>query len=602
MPSQLSSFHEGEDAMRNMLHVPAGRNPTAPGLPMPYAMRVRQSPLVALGTLDSQGRPWTTIWGGERGFAGPVAQGVLGFNSAVDMRYDPVFEALWTNQGDGGIVRPNDGQGKMMAGLAIDLETRDRVKLAGVMVAGAVVKDGDEGVGDVQAAMVVTESLGNCPKYLNKKDVVRHDPGSALLVSDELPLPREALDLVYKADMIFVSSTNGETMDTNHRGGSPGFVRVVKNEGGQVELVYPEFSGNRLYQTLGNLKVNPLIGIVIPDYDTANVLYLTGRAEILVGKEASSLLARTQLAVKITVSAARFVKAGLPFRGAQGEYSPYNPPLRHLISEKNDPQAVNSARADITATLIDRQVLSPSINTFTFKLASTSGQPLPKWEAGQHVSLDFEPELGFGYAHMRDEDPQSINDDFIRTFTVSSPPGWKDDEFQITARRHGPATGLLWRRNIRAPLDIPVLGFGGETKFRLPVQTGTEKPVYVAGGVGITPILAQARRVLDAGVELSLLWGLRGEDLGLAVDTFDRIPGLAGVTKLFVTGGEGDEEMVRKLKEAGVVMERRRIGQDDVKGYMGEKRKFYLCAGPRLLELLNRWLNGEEVVWEDFGY
>lgn len=240
MPSQLSSFHEGEAAMRNMLHVPAGRNPTAPGLPMPYAMRVRQSPLVALGTLDSQGRPWTTIWGGERGFAGPVAQGVLGFNSAVDMRYDPVFEALWTNQGDDGIVRPNDGQGKMMAGLAIDLETRDRVKLAGVMVAGAVVKDGDEGVGDVQAAMVVTESLGNCPKYLNKKDVVRHDPGSALLVSDELPLPREALDLVYKADMIFVSSTNGETMDTNHRGGSPGFVRVVKNEGGQVELVYPE--------------------------------------------------------------------------------------------------------------------------------------------------------------------------------------------------------------------------------------------------------------------------------------------------------------------------------------------------------------------------
>lgn len=203
---------------------------------------------------------------------------------------------------------------------------------------------------------------------------------------------------------------------------------------------------------------------------------------------------------------------------------------------------------------------------------------------------------------MRDEDPQSINDDFIRTFTVSSPPGWKDDEFQITARRHGPATGLLWRRNIRAPLDIPVLGFGGETKFRLPVQTGTEKPVYVAGGVGITPILAQARRVLDAGVELSLLWSLRGEDLGLAVDTFDRIPGLAGVTKLFVTGGEGDEEMVRKLKEAGVVMERRRIGQDDVKGYTGEKRKFYLCAGPRLLELLNGWLNGEEVVWEDFGY
>lgn len=243
MPSQLPTFHEGESAMRNMLHVPPGRNPTAPGLPMPYAMRVRQSPIVALGTLDSQNRPWTTIWGGERGFAGPVAQGVLGFNSAVDMRHDPVFEALWTDTDADGIVRPNDGQGKMMSALAIDLETRDRMKLAGVMVAGAVVKrddDDGDGTGDVQAAMVVTESLGNCPKYLNKKDIVKHDPGEAELVSDSLPLPREALDLVYKADMIFLSSTNGETMDTNHRGGSPGFMRVVKNEGQTVELVYPE--------------------------------------------------------------------------------------------------------------------------------------------------------------------------------------------------------------------------------------------------------------------------------------------------------------------------------------------------------------------------
>ncbi|EFY91243.1 hypothetical protein MAC_02670 [Metarhizium acridum CQMa 102] len=566
---------------------------------MRYALRVRQSPLVALGTLDDDGRPWTSIWGGERGFAAPVAEGVLAFNSAVDMRHDPVFQALWTNRGHDGIVRPNDGRGKMMSALSIDLETRDRVKLGGVMVAGAVANKGA-----VQAAMVVTESLGNCPKYLNKKEIVRHDPGGAQLVSDALPLPKEALDLLYKADNFFVSSTNGETMDTNHRGGRPGFVRVARNEGSQVELVYPEYSGNRLYQTLGNLKVNPVVGVVIPDYDTANVLYLTGRADILVGREAASLLARTQLAVKVTVSAARFVRAGLPFRGVQGEYSPYNPPLRHLASEKDDPRAVDdpSVRSDVPASLVDRRVLTPSINTFTFKLSSAGGQALPKWEAGQHVSLDFEPELGFGYAHMRDEDPQSINDDFVRTFTVSSPPGWRDGEFQITARRHGPATGLLWRRNIRAPLDIPVLGFGGEHKFRLPVQKG-ERPVYVAGGVGITPILAQARNVLDAGVELSMLWSLRGEDLGLAVDTFALIPGLAGVTSLYVTGTQADEAVVQKLKGLGLLaMERRRLGADDVKAYTGENRRFYLCAGPALLALLTGWLTGEDVVWEDFGY
>ncbi|KAK2590555.1 hypothetical protein QQS21_011757 [Conoideocrella luteorostrata] len=600
MPAQLSGFHDGEAAMRNMLKVPSGGNPTAPGLPMSYAMRVRQSPLIALGTLDSQGRPWTTIWGGERGFAGAITQDVLGLKSAVDRRYDPVFEAFWKEANSDGIVQPNNGQGKMMSALAIDLETRDRVKLAGVFIAGAVVTDGDNT--DVQAAIAVTESLGNCPKYLNKKTVVQRDPETAELVSDELPLGREALDLVYNADMLFVSSTNGETMDTNHRGGSPGFVRVLRNEGGGVELVYPEYSGNRLYQTLGNLKVDPSIGIVIPDYETANVLYLTGRASVLIGEEASSLIARTQVAVKITVSAARLVKGGLPFRGTQGEYSPYNPPLRHLLSEKEDARTVDtSMRSDISATLVNRQVVTPTISTFTFKLSSARGNPLPQWQAGQHVSLDFEPELGFGYAHMRDEDPQSINDDFIRTFTVSSPPGWKADEFQITARRHGPVTNFLWRHNIRAPLDISVLGFGGESRMRLPITTPS-KPVFVAGGVGITPILAQARDVLDAGVQLALLWSLRGEDLSLAVQSFESIPGLAQLTRLFVTG-EPDAGAMQKLGELGVAgVETRRIGVDDVKGWKGSDRRFYLCAGPRLLELLTGWLDGEDVVWEDFGY
>lgn len=240
MPSRLDGFHDGEAAMREMLKVPPGGNPTVPGLPMRYAMRVRQSPLVAVGTLDSDGRPWTTVWGGERGFAGPIADGVLGFNSSVDMRNDPVFEALFKNAGPDGIVRHDGGEGKMMSALAIDLETRDRVKLAGVMVAGSATKKDSQGTGDVQAAMVVTESLGNCPKYLNKKEIVTHDPEDAELVSDSLPLPHEALDVVHSADMFFLTSTNGPTMDTNHRGGSPGFMRVIKNEGDMVELVYPE--------------------------------------------------------------------------------------------------------------------------------------------------------------------------------------------------------------------------------------------------------------------------------------------------------------------------------------------------------------------------
>ncbi|POR38466.1 Uncharacterized protein TPAR_01325 [Tolypocladium paradoxum] len=597
MPSRLSTFHEGESAVRQMLKVPPSENPTSPGLPAPYAMRVQQSPLVALGTLDAQGRPWTTVWGGERGFAGPVAQGVLGFSSDVDTRHDPVFGALWEGAGEDGLVQPGGGRGKMMAALAIDLETRDRVKLAGVMMAGSAKEEA------VQAAMAVTESLGNCPKYLNKKDVRRHSPAGARLVSEGLPLPEEALALVDKADMFFLSSTNGETMDTNHRGGTQGFVRVVRNDEEDVVLVYPEYSGNRLYQTLGNLRVNPLIGIVVPDYDTSDVLYLTGSSSILVGHDASSLIARTNLAVKITVTSARFVKAGLPFQGTLGEPSPYNPPLRHLLAEKDPHVADPSARPEVTASLVKREMITPTISTLTFELSSARGQPLPRWQAGQHLTLDFEPELGAGYSHMRDEDPQSLNDDYVRTFTVSSEPEPRGQQLQITVRRHGPATGLLWRHNVRAPLDLPVLGFGGEEAFRLPtVAEASTRPVFVAGGVGATPLMAQARAVLDAGVDLSVLWSLRGEDVALAVHAFAKTPRLAAVTRLFITG-QADTSLLDKLHGLGAAaLERRRMRAGDVAGLKGQGRKFYLCAGPGLLGPLNGWLDGERVVSEDFGY
>lgn len=50
-----------------------------------------------------------------------------------------------------------------MSALAIDLETRDRVDLAGVYIAGVVVEEGQ--TSEVQAAVVVMESPCNWPKY-----------------------------------------------------------------------------------------------------------------------------------------------------------------------------------------------------------------------------------------------------------------------------------------------------------------------------------------------------------------------------------------------------------------------------------------------------
>lgn len=644
---QRPSWHAGELAVHKLVHVPTPENPTAAGFPARYGYRVQQSPLVALGALDDDGRPWTTVWGGMPGFARPIGHDLLMAGSLVDAEHDPVISALFgsgTGKKDGvaGSRYQLDqadfasGGGKVVSGLSIDLATRDRVKVAGRLVEGGVVIEpgplgGDKkGVARAEMVVLIEEGLGNCPKYLNKRDIRAAVP-EPQLVSDSLPLSAEAVELLGRADLFFLSTAaaDSRTMDTNHRGGPPGFVRVMRNspEDG-VDLVYPEYSGNRLYQSLGNMHVRPLVGICVPDFDSGDVLYLTGETEILVGPEAGRVLPHTKLAVKIHVTAARYVAKGLPFRGSEPDYSPYNPPVRRLAAEKDDLALPGDAgtKPPATATLVSRDIITPTVARFTFRLETS--RKLNKWKPGQHVTLDFAPELDIGWSHMREDDPTSLNDDFVRTFTVSnaSPNGSDGDddtirdgtELQITARRHGPATGLLWRQNPRVPLELPLLGFGGSEEFRAPLggggggETKKKAVVFVAGGVGITPILAQAPGLLASSSSgepsFSLLWSLRAADLPLALDSFARCEGLAARTRVFVSGDASTAaEDISKLEGLGAMVTVGRLTRDDVLRGDGlqegeRERKFYCCAGPGLIKAVLGWLEGEEVVYESFEY
>ena len=606
---QEMAWHEGEIAMAKAMRVPDMDNPTVPTLSPQLANHARIAPLIAMGTLDKQGRPWTTLWGGEKGISQPIAEGILGIRSQVVRQHDPVVEELVGKEGDGTVVR-EEGVGRMVSGLTIDLETRKRTKLYGRMIAGALSMREDEAtetqqhVAEVQLVLKIEQSLGNCPKYLNKKHVelAESDPE---LVSDNPQLPQQALDLLLKADLFFLSSANhDQDMDTNHRGGPAGFVRVISNDPSGAVLCYPEYSGNRLYQTLGNLKVNPVVGICVPDFDTGDMLYLTGTTEILIGPEAAKVLPRSNLAVKITTTAARFVATALPFRGVPGESSPYNPVVRYLSSEKpptSDPLISTNLSQ---AKLLRQTTLTPTISRFTFALSNaTTHKP------GQYVTLDFSSRLDMGYSHMRDDDPRSLNDDFVRTFTVSSPPGHpprpvrrlEDDEFEITVRRVGTVTDELFKhlgseRGDRMELEVGVKGFGGEFEVR---QEEGESVGFVAAGVGITPLLPCVGS-LDLE-RLSLLWTVRKEDLGLVEDVLDASPGLADRLTLFITNAADGDTVKFTSAANGVDVRKRRLGKEDL-GLNGKVQKYYLCTGTPLRKQLMEWLPDKELIFEDFNF
>ncbi|KAF9888694.1 hypothetical protein FE257_008452 [Aspergillus nanangensis] len=584
-------WHDGEKKMHDLLRVPAQDNPTVPALSPGASLLLRRSPLLAIGAIDHQGRPWSTVWGGKVGFATTVSPSTIDIKTIVDGKYDPLADILLRD--DQGVESSN-----LISGLAIDLENRRRVKLHGHMVSGLLDENNDSGFAHLVVQIDASLVTGNCPKYLNIKHIVPALP-EPKLISDSAQLPQGAVDLVGRADCLFVSS-HRETidMDTNIRGGPPGFVRIISNQPSGAVFAYPEYSGNRLYQTLGNLQTTPLAGYVFPDFETGNVVHVTGQTEVLFGKEAANLLPRSNLAVKVSVTAARYIEKALSFRGIAGTPSPYNPPVRHLATEKPIMASVNNERPSVTATMVMKELITPTVARFRFRISDPA--KIDTWKPGQYATFSFQEELDMGYHHMQDDDPSSLNDDYIRTFTITSSPGegHTASEFEITARRKGNVTNYLFRTYEGAGLEIPLLGFGGDFHLTKP-DTQTVLP-FVAGGIGITPLIAQ----LPDTNQLRLLWTIAIPDIGLVSDLFNRFPQLPQSTTLFITGPNAQCEEIRQTLETvellAASVRHRRMEAGDLDLSWGEV--WYFCGGPSLKSSVLNWLTGKSVIYEDFSY
>ena len=592
--------------MRSLLHVPEGDNPTSPGLGPHAARLLHTSSLLALGTLDNEGRPWTTLIGGGQGLARSLGQSIIGVKTLVDREYDPVLDILMGKRQNGEVCEVGEG-GRLISALGIHLATRDRVKLWGKMIAGAfsqpeIKNDVGRNAGaEVQLVLTIQQSLGNCPKYLNMKQIIPFKP-SPILSAESLPLSPSTIKMLSQADMFFMSSHYEDRLGTNHRGGPPGFVRVAQNDDRGTVLIYPEYSGNRLYQSLGNICANPKAGLVFPDFDTGDVLYVTGVTEIIHGRDAAAVLPRSNLVVRITITAARFVEQGLSFRGEIGERSPYNPPIRYLPTERILPNAQIANSKAVYASLVARELLTHSIARLRFSISDpvTAG----RWKPGQYVALAFEDELATGYSHMRDDDPKSLNDDYIRTFTVSSSPvdNIQRDGFEITIRNVGVVTDFLCQQYIRAGLEVPLKGFGGT----FTIEQGPDDIIsFVAGGIGITPLLSQLHD-LDLK-RVQLLWTISAHDAGLVLDTLRRCPSLAPSTRIFISRlGElspiHGSNIIGEIEKSGSWVGKRRIMASDVEEDRGLRSTWYLCTGMALRRSLLEWLSGRRTVYEDFDY
>jgi NAD(P)H-flavin reductase len=332
-------------------------------------------------------------------------------------------------------------------------------------------------------------------------------------------LPKEVIDFITNADTAFIASIYKSEVSTterypshagmNSRGGLPGFMRVRPSDGRTVIL--PDYSGNRFLSSLGNIESTKLAGLTIVSFTTGDILYLTGTAHILIGPPALEIMARQASIAIIDTTGYTFVRDAFPIRQdpkTEVDRSPYSPKIKYLLEEPESQAIMTSGHQ---GHLISAVQFAPDIATLRFEVISKPGVSNLKIRPGQAIVLDFMEWIGPPeYQHMSNSAPGSINDDRVRTWTVSS--SHEDQEvqwFELTMRemKGGAITGALFKVLKEYPLNkwgievkidavkvVPdIVGITGD--FYL--GEGYVNMLWVAGGIGITPFMAMLTALLE---------------------------------------------------------------------------------------------------------
>ena len=271
-----------------------------------------QLPFIVVGSVDAAGRPWASLLAAAPGFVQSPDEHTL-VVGARPPAADPLSSSL--------------AVGASLGLLGIELPTRRRNRANGTVVA----------VDAGGFRMRVEQSFGNCPKYIQRRTpriVSTGAPATAWTFEAGGGLDPWSRRLIAAADTLFVASYvdlpqggdkldpphSGErrTVDVSHRGGKPGFVRV----GDDGTLTIPDFVGNFLFNTLGNLLLNPRAGVVIADFGSGDMLFLSGTTEIVWDGPEVASFAGAQRLWRLRPVAGFGLRAALPLRAELEEASP----------------------------------------------------------------------------------------------------------------------------------------------------------------------------------------------------------------------------------------------------------------------------------------
>ena len=119
----------------------------------------------------------------------------------------------------------------------------------------------------------------SCPKHIQKEVIELASDIEALSPTRETgsDLGQSEKNWITSAHTFFIGTQSKKgDMEASHRGGDPGFVEFLDND----ILRVPDYYGNSIYSTLGNIYVNPKVALLFVDFEKGETLQITGTAEL----------------------------------------------------------------------------------------------------------------------------------------------------------------------------------------------------------------------------------------------------------------------------------------------------------------------------------
>lgn len=252
-PKLTTPYHEGERLVQERLGVLDEADRLAviiqDELGLTARLFVAGVALVVLGSTDDVGCPWATVLVGESGFV-RCSPGTVRIRAipAVD---DP--------------LNPRR-RGEQVGLLAFDPIRRLRYRIN-----GPVLRWGPEWI-----EIRVTSAYGNCRRHITPRPVGPSHQATVPARRSTSLTPAQ-LDWIGRADTFFLTTSHpSHGADTSHRGGPPGFIQATSD----TSLRFPDYAGNNMCNSLGNLMVEPRLGLAFRDFATGGSLQLTGEAVV----------------------------------------------------------------------------------------------------------------------------------------------------------------------------------------------------------------------------------------------------------------------------------------------------------------------------------